>query len=191
MLLSICRTQILKSLWRYICNFTLCLYSSIFPAYIVSTDSCPWFSLSFPWPTETRCWRAIWGKSLAASLFDDISNLFHGCVILVAYVVWLQAVLPFKLIFQYHPILQIRRQSTYELQIFKDRWERAVKQDKNWEDPFKASQRRRQRYKQRRKSKVKKLRWGYISNTINGSKQQGTTNQRFIAVSIRLIYSTM
>ncbi|TMW95571.1 uncharacterized protein [Solanum lycopersicum] len=53
---------------------------------------------------------------------------------------------------------EIRRQSTYELQIFKDRWERAVKQDKNWADPFKASQRRRQLYKQRRKSKVKKLR---------------------------------
>ncbi|KAJ8534905.1 hypothetical protein K7X08_016633 [Anisodus acutangulus] len=33
---------------------------------------------------------------------------------------------------------EIRRQSTYELQIFKDRWERAVEEDKNWVDPVEA-----------------------------------------------------
>ncbi|WMV49164.1 hypothetical protein MTR67_042549 [Solanum verrucosum] len=32
---------------------------------------------------------------------------------------------------------EIRRQSMYELQIFKDRWERAVEEDKNWVDPVK------------------------------------------------------
>ncbi|XP_031128671.1 uncharacterized protein LOC116030533 isoform X1 [Ipomoea triloba] len=37
--------------------------------------------------------------------------------------------------------VEIRRQSTYELQIFKERWEEAVKEDKNWVDPYKASQR--------------------------------------------------
>ncbi|KAL0353104.1 UNVERIFIED_CONTAM: hypothetical protein Sangu_0891700 [Sesamum angustifolium] len=31
---------------------------------------------------------------------------------------------------------EIRRQSAIELQKFKDRWERAVKEDKNWVDPF-------------------------------------------------------
>ncbi|KAF9588634.1 hypothetical protein IFM89_014096, partial [Coptis chinensis] len=33
-------------------------------------------------------------------------------------------------------ILQIRRQSTSELQIFKQRWEKAAKEDKNWVDPY-------------------------------------------------------
>ncbi|KAF3451542.1 hypothetical protein FNV43_RR07637 [Rhamnella rubrinervis] len=32
---------------------------------------------------------------------------------------------------------EIRRQSTWELQVFKERWNRAVEQDKNWVDPFK------------------------------------------------------
>lgn len=51
---------------------------------------------------------------------------------------------------------EIRRQSTYELQIFKDRWARAVKEDKKWSDPSKTRQRRKQWYEQRRKSKVKR-----------------------------------
>lgn len=52
--------------------------------------------------------------------------------------------------------MQIRRQSTHELQIFKDRWERAVEEDQNWVDPFEASSlRRRQRRKQIRKLKIK------------------------------------
>ncbi|KAI5570547.1 hypothetical protein BDE02_11G037000 [Populus trichocarpa] len=34
------------------------------------------------------------------------------------------------------PRMEIRRQSTWELQIFKDRWNQAVKEDKNWVDPF-------------------------------------------------------
>ncbi|CAH9059810.1 unnamed protein product [Cuscuta europaea] len=33
--------------------------------------------------------------------------------------------------------VKIRRQSTYELQIFKERWEEAVKEDKKWVDPYK------------------------------------------------------
>ncbi|VFQ81668.1 unnamed protein product [Cuscuta campestris] len=32
---------------------------------------------------------------------------------------------------------EIRRQSTYELQRFKERWEEAVNEDKNWVDPYK------------------------------------------------------
>ncbi|EXB51801.1 hypothetical protein L484_006374 [Morus notabilis] len=31
---------------------------------------------------------------------------------------------------------EIRRQSTWELQVFKERWNRAVEEDKNWVDPF-------------------------------------------------------
>ncbi|KAK5826988.1 26S proteasome regulatory subunit rpn-1 [Gossypium arboreum] len=31
---------------------------------------------------------------------------------------------------------QIRRQSTWELEVFKERWNRAVEEDKNWVDPF-------------------------------------------------------
>lgn len=37
---------------------------------------------------------------------------------------------------------EIRRQSTWELQTFKERWERAVKEDKDWVDPFKRDQSR-------------------------------------------------
>lgn len=40
-------------------------------------------------------------------------------------------------------IEQIRRQSTSELQIFKERWEQAVKEDGNWVEPFKWRRRRR------------------------------------------------
>ncbi|XP_023542685.1 uncharacterized protein LOC111802517 isoform X1 [Cucurbita pepo subsp. pepo] len=32
---------------------------------------------------------------------------------------------------------EIRKQSTWELQIFKDRWNKAVSEDENWVDPFK------------------------------------------------------
>lgn len=80
-------------------------------------------------------------------------------------------------------ILQIRRQSTYELQIFKDRWARAVKEDKNWSDPFKTRQRRRQWYKQRRKSKVKR-RWGLkvIWNSINGLTKTRTNRLSSVAL---------
>ncbi|XP_059291009.1 uncharacterized protein LOC132044525 [Lycium ferocissimum] len=50
---------------------------------------------------------------------------------------------------------EIRRQSTYELQIFKDRWKRAIEEDKNWVDPVEEiNRRRRQRRKQIRKLKV-------------------------------------
>ncbi|GLT83010.1 hypothetical protein SLE2022_013230 [Rubroshorea leprosula] len=38
---------------------------------------------------------------------------------------------------------EIRRQSTWELQVFKERWNRAVAEDKNWVDPFVRYQRRR------------------------------------------------
>ncbi|KAF9683527.1 hypothetical protein SADUNF_Sadunf04G0023000 [Salix dunnii] len=34
------------------------------------------------------------------------------------------------------PRMEIRRQSSWELQIFRDRWQQAVKEDKNWVDPF-------------------------------------------------------
>ncbi|XP_019176024.1 PREDICTED: uncharacterized protein LOC109171394 isoform X1 [Ipomoea nil] len=36
---------------------------------------------------------------------------------------------------------EIRRQSAYELQTFKDRWDRAVEEDKNWVDPYKETRR--------------------------------------------------
>ncbi|GMY37262.1 DUF707 domain-containing protein [Fagus crenata] len=45
---------------------------------------------------------------------------------------------------------EIRRQSTWELQIFKERWNQAVEEDKNWVDPFKQDQRRRRRKRQNR-----------------------------------------
>ncbi|CAJ1961576.1 unnamed protein product [Sphenostylis stenocarpa] len=37
---------------------------------------------------------------------------------------------------------EIRRQSTWEFEIFKERWNEAISQDKNWVDPFKSDQRR-------------------------------------------------
>ncbi|XP_057416377.1 uncharacterized protein LOC130710978 isoform X2 [Lotus japonicus] len=37
---------------------------------------------------------------------------------------------------------EIRRQSSWELQIFKERWNKAVAEDRNWVDPFKRDQRR-------------------------------------------------
>ncbi|CAL1372714.1 unnamed protein product [Linum trigynum] len=40
------------------------------------------------------------------------------------------------------PRMEIRRQSTWELQIFKDRWNKAVKEDKFWVDPFRSIRRR-------------------------------------------------
>ncbi|CAJ1936368.1 unnamed protein product [Sphenostylis stenocarpa] len=40
------------------------------------------------------------------------------------------------------PRIEIRRQSTWELQVFKDRWNRAVAEDKSWVNPFKSNQRR-------------------------------------------------
>ncbi|CAN4117445.1 unnamed protein product [Withania somnifera] len=50
---------------------------------------------------------------------------------------------------------EIRRESMYELQIFKDRWERAVEEDKNWVDPDEVgSRRRRQGHKQIQQLKV-------------------------------------
>ncbi|CAK9136644.1 unnamed protein product [Ilex paraguariensis] len=48
---------------------------------------------------------------------------------------------------------EIRRQSTSELQKFKERWEKAAKEDKNWVDPFRSSQRWKQRRHQRHHSK--------------------------------------
>ncbi|XP_027339590.1 uncharacterized protein LOC113853258 isoform X5 [Abrus precatorius] len=37
---------------------------------------------------------------------------------------------------------EIRRQSTWEFEIFKERWNEAIAKDKNWVDPFKSDQRR-------------------------------------------------
>ncbi|XP_027933164.1 uncharacterized protein LOC114188734 [Vigna unguiculata] len=37
---------------------------------------------------------------------------------------------------------EIRRQSTWEFEIFKERWNEAISQDKTWVDPFKSDQRR-------------------------------------------------
>ncbi|KAG5561514.1 hypothetical protein RHGRI_004528 [Rhododendron griersonianum] len=37
---------------------------------------------------------------------------------------------------------EIRRQSTSELRLFRKRWEQAVKEDKNWVDPFSRRKRR-------------------------------------------------
>jgi len=31
---------------------------------------------------------------------------------------------------------QIRRQSTWELEVFKGRWNKAITEDKTWVDPF-------------------------------------------------------
>ncbi|WCJ26969.1 hypothetical protein M5689_008746 [Euphorbia peplus] len=44
--------------------------------------------------------------------------------------------------------MEIRRQSTWELQIFKQRWNDAVRRDKSWVDPFLGNQRRRRRRRQ-------------------------------------------
>ncbi|KAK6124330.1 hypothetical protein DH2020_041900 [Rehmannia glutinosa] len=44
---------------------------------------------------------------------------------------------------------EIRRQSSIELKKFKERWERAVKEDRNWVDPF-ASTRKRKIWRKRR-----------------------------------------
>ncbi|EEF40904.1 conserved hypothetical protein [Ricinus communis] len=40
---------------------------------------------------------------------------------------------------------EIRRQSTWELQIFKERWNEAVKEDEDWVDPFRGSRKRKRR----------------------------------------------
>ncbi|KAM7506118.1 hypothetical protein LguiB_005022 [Lonicera macranthoides] len=44
---------------------------------------------------------------------------------------------------------EIRRQSTWELRIFKQRWEQAVKQQKDWVDPFQRRRRSKKRRNQR------------------------------------------
>ncbi|CAN0912866.1 hypothetical protein LINGRAHAP2_LOCUS27585 [Linum grandiflorum] len=36
------------------------------------------------------------------------------------------------------PRMEIRRQSTWELQVFKNRWNKAVREDKFWVDPFRS-----------------------------------------------------
>ncbi|TYH71370.1 hypothetical protein ES332_D05G181300v1 [Gossypium tomentosum] len=46
------------------------------------------------------------------------------------------------------PRAEIRRQSTWELKIFKERWNQAVIQDKDWIDPFPRQQRRRKHKRQ-------------------------------------------
>ncbi|KAL2343978.1 hypothetical protein Fmac_005263 [Flemingia macrophylla] len=38
--------------------------------------------------------------------------------------------------------VEIRRQSTWELQVFKDRWNRAIDEDKSWVDPFNSDKKR-------------------------------------------------
>lgn len=48
--------------------------------------------------------------------------------------------------------LQIRRQSTWELKVFKERWNKSVEEDKNWVDPFLRYQRRRKPRRQNVKS---------------------------------------
>ncbi|KAK7816290.1 hypothetical protein CFP56_044164 [Quercus suber] len=45
---------------------------------------------------------------------------------------------------------EIRRQSTWELQMFKERWNQAVEEDKNWVDPFKQDKKRHRRKRQHR-----------------------------------------
>ncbi|KAK4589959.1 hypothetical protein RGQ29_020505 [Quercus rubra] len=45
---------------------------------------------------------------------------------------------------------EIRRQSTWELQMFKERWNQAVEEDKNWVDPFIQDKKRRRRKRQHR-----------------------------------------
>lgn len=37
---------------------------------------------------------------------------------------------------------EIRRQSTWEHQVFKERWNEAIAEDRGWVDPFKSDQRR-------------------------------------------------
>ncbi|XP_031248286.1 uncharacterized protein LOC116106071 isoform X1 [Pistacia vera] len=46
------------------------------------------------------------------------------------------------------PRAEIRRQSTWELQTFKKRWNKAVEEDKAWVDPFRQSSRRRKESRQ-------------------------------------------
>ncbi|XP_022715955.1 uncharacterized protein LOC111275084 isoform X5 [Durio zibethinus] len=43
---------------------------------------------------------------------------------------------------------EIRRQSTWELEVFKERWNQAVEEDKSWVDPFLRYQRRRKHKRQ-------------------------------------------
>ncbi|KAK8488203.1 hypothetical protein V6N11_047142 [Hibiscus sabdariffa] len=43
----------------------------------------------------------------------------------------------------FDPRTEIRRQSTWELKVFKERWNQAIQQDKYWVDPFPRQQRRR------------------------------------------------
>ncbi|KAL2253209.1 uncharacterized protein LOC105167912 [Sesamum indicum] len=45
---------------------------------------------------------------------------------------------------------EIRRQSTIELKKFKERWERAVKEDKKWVDPFPSTRKRKLRRERKR-----------------------------------------
>ncbi|OMO76579.1 hypothetical protein CCACVL1_15608 [Corchorus capsularis] len=47
---------------------------------------------------------------------------------------------------------EIRRQSTWELQVFKERWNRAVEEDVNWVDPFLRYQAQRYRKHKRRQT---------------------------------------
>ncbi|KAL8506982.1 hypothetical protein ACS0TY_017750 [Phlomoides rotata] len=52
---------------------------------------------------------------------------------------------------------EIRRQSTYELQTFKERWERAVKEDENWVNPFPSRRKQKLRRSSTRKRNYSKV----------------------------------
>ncbi|KAJ0017184.1 hypothetical protein Pint_10705 [Pistacia integerrima] len=57
--------------------------------------------------------------------------------------------LPLRFLYTlYNLNAQIRRQSTWELQTFKKRWNKAVEEDKAWVDPFRRSSRRRKESRQ-------------------------------------------
>ncbi|KAK7319627.1 hypothetical protein RJT34_04350 [Clitoria ternatea] len=43
----------------------------------------------------------------------------------------------------FDPRIEIRRQSTWELRVFKERWKQAIAEDGSWVDPFKSDQRTR------------------------------------------------
>ncbi|CAN1165989.1 hypothetical protein LINPERHAP2_LOCUS26479 [Linum perenne] len=54
------------------------------------------------------------------------------------------------------PRMEIRRQSTWELQIFKDRWNKATREDKSWVDPFRSKRRRKPEWLEKEKRRLRR-----------------------------------
>ncbi|KAK8585299.1 hypothetical protein V6N13_139232 [Hibiscus sabdariffa] len=77
----------------------------------------------------------------------------------------------------FDPRAEIRRQSTWELKVFKERWNQAVEQDKHWIDPFPRQLRRRNK----RESKAQQI--CTSCQTVNRKSKSPTCSSIAIAIA--------